>query len=60
MIMLTTTPANEKKVTQLEALLAEMLAEVLHRGYHGTLGLEVSVQDGTIQNIRSRTERIVR
>lgn len=53
-------PTNEKKVLQLRAALAEILAEALRRGFHGTAGLELSVQDGTIQHIRRRVERIER
>jgi len=52
------TSGNVKKVTQLEAALADMLAEILQRGFFGTAAVELSVQDGTIQNIRRRVERI--
>ena len=55
-----TTPINQQKVGQLEAAVAELLMEVLRRGYYGTAGVELSIQDGTIQNIRRRTERIER
>jgi len=51
---------NEKKVSQIEAELAGILKEILRRGYYGTAGLEVSVQDGMIQHVRSRMEKIVR
>ncbi|HUT11860.1 MAG TPA: hypothetical protein VMY42_15270 [Thermoguttaceae bacterium] len=51
-------PGNVKKVAQLEAALAEMLAESLRRGFFGTAAVELSVQDGTIQHIRRRVERI--
>jgi hypothetical protein len=54
------TNTNEKKVAQLQAALAELLETTLRRGFFGTAGVEVSVQDGTIQNIRSRTERLER
>ncbi len=60
MMTLTTTPANRTKVTQIEAALGEMLAEVLKRGFHGTAAVELSVQDGTIQKIRRTVERIER
>ena len=53
-------PANERKVAQLHLALAEILAEALRRGFHGTAGVELSVQDGTIQHIRRRVERIER
>ncbi len=51
-------PANHTKVNQLEAALAQMLAETLTRGFHGKASLEVAVQDGTIQHIRRVVERI--
>lgn len=57
---LTATPANRKKTAQLQAAVAEMLAEVLRRGFHGSAGVELSVQDGTIQTIRRKVEQIER
>ncbi len=54
------TPANAKKMAQLEAALAELLAEATRRGFFGVVGLELSVQDGTIQHIRRKLERIER
>jgi hypothetical protein len=53
-----TTQGNAKKVVQLQAILAELLAEALRRGFFGTATVEVSVQDGTIQHIRRMVERI--
>ena len=53
-------PANERMIGVLRAALAEILAEVLQRGYHGTAAIELSVQDGTIQHIRRNTEKIER
>jgi len=60
MITLNSTPPNEKKLRQLESSLAAILVQVLQRGFWGTVGVEVSVQDGTIQHVRSRMEQIVR
>ncbi|HLA83841.1 MAG TPA: hypothetical protein VJL29_03525 [Thermoguttaceae bacterium] len=54
------TPANQEKVSQLRAAMAEVLIEVLRRGFHGTAGIELCVQDGTIQHIRRRIERVER
>jgi hypothetical protein len=54
------TPGNAKKIAQLEVALAEVLAEATRRGFFGTVALELSVQDGTIQNIRRKLERIER
>ena len=53
-----TTTGNAKKVAQLQAAMAEILAEALRRGFFGTAVLELSVQDGTIQHIRRKVERI--
>ena len=60
MTTLTKTLGNERKMAQLRAAVGEMLAEVLRRGFHGTAGVEVVVQDGTIQSIRRRVERVER
>ena len=54
------TPGNAKKIAQLEAALAELLAEATRRGFFGIVALELSVQDGTIQHIRRKLERIER
>ena len=58
MIANTRTPANVKKVAQLEQVVADMLAEALRRGFFGTTAIEISIQDGTIQHIRRKVERI--
>lgn len=60
MMTLTTTPTNLKKMAQLKETLGEMLAEVLRQGFHGSAGVELSVQDGTIQSIRRKVEQIKR
>ncbi len=54
------TPGNDKKLDQLRAAVGEILADVLRRGFYGTAGVEVVVQDGTIQSIRRRVERVER
>jgi hypothetical protein len=53
-----TTPANAKKVAQLHAALAELLADTLRRGFFGTAAVELNIQDGTIQHIRRMVDRI--
>jgi hypothetical protein len=60
MIARTTTPGNERKVAQLQQALDELLRESLRRGFFGTAAVELSVQDGTIQHIRRKVERIER
>ncbi len=56
----TTTPANREKLDQIHAALTELLASVLKRGFHGTAALEMTVQDGTIQNFRRKVEQLQR
>jgi hypothetical protein len=54
----TATPGNAKKVAQLQSIMAELLAEALRRGFFGTATVEWTVQDGTIQSIRRKLERV--
>ncbi len=58
MMTLAETSTNLQKVSQVQTALAELLGEALRRGFHGTAGVEVSVQDGTIQYIRRKVERM--
>jgi hypothetical protein len=60
MMTLSETPTNKMKVNQLEAAMAELLAESLRRGFHGKAAIELAIQDGTIQHIRRLIERIDR
>ncbi len=60
MITLSQTPTNQRKTAQLVASLKEMLSETLRQGFHGKVGVELSIQDGTIQQICRRVERIER
>jgi hypothetical protein len=52
------TPANTKKAAQAQTALVEILAEATRRGFFGTAAVELSVQDGTIQHIRRRVDRM--
>ncbi|MGD0899221.1 MAG: hypothetical protein ABR915_15400 [Thermoguttaceae bacterium] len=58
MMTLNVTPANAKKVAQAQAALLEVVAEALRRGFFGTAMVELNVNDGTIQHIRRKVERI--
>ena len=60
MITLAKTPANQRKLSQLRTALGELLAEVLRRDFFGTAGVEIVIQDGTIQSIRRKVERVER
>lgn len=56
MVTLSKTPANQQKLAQLEAMLGKMVAQVLRHGFYGSAGVELVVQDGTIQTIRCKVE----
>ncbi len=56
----TTSPTNRERMDQIRSAMAEILAGVLKRGFHGTAALEMTVQDGTIQHIRRRVEQVER
>lgn len=45
------TPANLTKIDELRTAMGAILAEALHRGFHGTATLEILVTDGTIQRV---------
>jgi hypothetical protein len=55
-----TTPTNQRKVAQLQEAVGQLLAQVLQRGFFGSAGVELSIQNGTIQTIRRKMERIER
>jgi len=55
-----TTPGNQQKLAKLHAMLVELLEEITNRGFYGNAGVELAVQDGTIQHIRCKVERVVR
>ncbi len=54
------TPANEKKLAQLKQTLGEVLARALRKGFYGTVGVELYVENGTIQRLHARVERVQR
>lgn len=49
---------SRTKQERAESAWQELLAGAAERGFYGTVGVEVSVQDGTIQHIRRRVERL--
>ncbi|NUQ66074.1 MAG: hypothetical protein HUU20_26735 [Pirellulales bacterium] len=59
-IILTQTPANQGKIDQVRAALDRMFQETLRRGFYGTVGVEVTVNDGTILQIRQTVGRVQR
>ncbi len=52
------TPVNQAKLSQADSAWRETLSDVLRRGFYGSVTVEVSVQDGTIQYVRRRVERL--
>jgi hypothetical protein len=58
MTMLNETPTNQRKLVTLQAAIEAILGDVLRRGFYGIAGVELSVQDGTIQCVRRKVERI--
>jgi hypothetical protein len=53
-------PAKPNKLQQAEAAFAQLLAEASRRGFYGTAGLTLSIQDGTIQHVRVAMERMIK
>lgn len=60
MTTLMNTPANLAKSAQAERAWRDLLREALQRGFFGSVRMELQVQDGTIQLVRRRLERIER
>jgi len=54
-----TTPQGNK-VQQVESALAQLIADACRRGFYGTAGVTLSVQDGRIQHIRVALERMMK
>jgi hypothetical protein len=55
-----TTAGNRDKLAQLKNGWADLLTQAMQRGFYGNVAIELAVQDGTIQQIRQRVERIER
>ena len=52
--------AKVSKAEQAQAAFAQLLAEASRRGFYGTAGLTLSIQDGSIQYIRVALERMIK
>jgi hypothetical protein len=48
------------KLAQAQAEFARVIADASQRGFYGTAGLVLSVQDGHIQHIRVSVERMIK
>lgn len=55
---LATSPTNRAHRAAAEAALRELLRLATRRGFFGSVGLEIVVQDGTIQHLRRRLEQM--
>jgi hypothetical protein len=51
---------QSNKIQQAETAFAQLLAEASRRGFYGTAGLTLSIQDGRIQYIRVACERMIK
>jgi hypothetical protein len=56
----TLSPANRQKLLLATRVWSELLRQALERGFHGTVIVELAVQDGTIQHVRRRVEQTER
>jgi hypothetical protein len=54
------TSENRAKAARAGRILSQLLVEAMRPGFHGSITLELVVQGGTIQHIRSRVERLER
>ena len=56
----TQTTSKPTKLQQAEAAFAQLVAEASRRGFYGTAGVTLSVQDGTIQHVRVAMEWMIK
>jgi hypothetical protein len=54
------TSAKVNKAEQAQEAFVRLLADASRRGYYGTAGLTLSIQDGRIQHIRVAMERMIK
>ena len=53
-------PTQPAKLALAEREFTRLVSEIAQRGFYGTAGLVLSVQDGHIQHVRVTIERLVR
>ena len=58
MMTLPESQTNQRKLARVTAAWRELLTEALQRGFYGTATIEVEINDGTIQHIRKKVERV--
>jgi hypothetical protein len=49
---------NQRQAAQAQRALLETLAEITRRGFFGSAAVEMNVQNGTIQYIRRKIDRM--
>jgi hypothetical protein len=54
---LSRTPNNQRKLAELRTEFARALDEALREGFFGTVAVEVTIQDGSVQYTVCRAER---
>ncbi|MGE0610440.1 MAG: hypothetical protein AB7O62_25350 [Pirellulales bacterium] len=52
------TAGSRAKLAQVERAWSDLLAQALRRGFFGSVSLELQVQDGTIQSVRRKVEKV--
>jgi hypothetical protein len=52
--------SKTNKVEQAEEAFVRLLADASRRGFYGTAGLTLSIQDGHIQHIRVAVEKMIK
>lgn len=51
---------KEERDVRVQTAFEQVLKQALRRGFYGTAGIVVSVQDGHVQHIRMNVERMVK
>ena len=49
---------NQIRLKRITEAWRQLLTETLKHGFHGTVGLEVHINDGVIQHYRRKVERL--
>jgi hypothetical protein len=49
---------NQAKLSRAREAWTETLDTALQRGFHGSIVIEMAIQDGTIQHVRRRVEQL--
>lgn len=58
MATLESQPTNQRQLDTFRRTVSEMLAYVLAHGFYGAAGVEMTLQNGIIQNVLMRIERV--